>query len=207
MTLHGRARELAELDGAVRDARSRRAIVLTIGEAGIGKTALLDELRRRMSAEQILVLPGRAAEHERDVPFALVADALADHVASMHPRRIEAVDGDVPAILVGRRDTMQPGNHGPAERLRYHRALVSLLEMIGRERRFALVLDDLHSADDASRSSCCICCAGRPRWRISWRSRRGLHRCRHSCSRPCDVAPAGASWSSSRSRPTRRWRS
>ena len=150
MTLHGRARELAELDGAVRDARSRRAIVLTIGEAGIGKTALLDELRRRMSAEQILVLPGRAAEHERDVPFALVADALADHVASMHPRRIEAVDGDVPAILVGRRDTMQPGNHGPAERLRYHRALVSLLEMIGRERRFALVLDDLHSADDAS---------------------------------------------------------
>ena len=53
------------------------------------------------------MLDGRAAEHERDVPFGLVIDALDDHVATLHPRRIESVGADLAAALpsaaVGRR--------------------------------------------------------------------------------------------------------
>ena len=47
----------------------------------------------------MLVLDGRAAEHERDVPFGLVIDALDDHVATLHPRRIESVGADLAAAL------------------------------------------------------------------------------------------------------------
>ena len=43
--------------------------VLVAGEAGIGKTALLGATAERAAAAGMLVLPGRAAEHERDVPF------------------------------------------------------------------------------------------------------------------------------------------
>ena len=39
---------------------------------------------------------------------------------------------------------------GAAERFRYHRAVRALLELLGRERPVALLLDDLHWADDAS---------------------------------------------------------
>ena len=45
------------------------------------------------------MLDGRAAEHERDVPFGLVVDALDDHVATLHPRRIESVGADLAAAL------------------------------------------------------------------------------------------------------------
>ena len=43
-----------------------------------------------------------------------------------------------------------PGPARPAERFRYHRALRGLLELLGRERPVALLLDDLHWADEAS---------------------------------------------------------
>src|SRR6185436_7592399 len=44
-----------------------------------------------------------------------------------------------------------PAAHaGAAERFRYHRALRGLLELLARERPVALLLDDLHWADEAS---------------------------------------------------------
>ena len=46
--LHGRDRELAEIDGLLEGARQGRSGALVItGEPGIGKTALLDEAERR----------------------------------------------------------------------------------------------------------------------------------------------------------------
>ena len=39
---------------------------------------------------------------------------------------------------------------GAAERFRYHRAVRALLELLARERPVALLLDDLHWADEAS---------------------------------------------------------
>jgi hypothetical protein len=98
------------------------------------------------------VLDGRAAEHERDVPFGLVVDALDDHVATLHPRRIESVGADLAAVLPSAAANCDapPAVPGAGERYRSHRALRGLLEMLGRERPVALLLDDLHWADDAS---------------------------------------------------------
>src|SRR4051794_24440597 len=103
-----------------------------LGESGIGKTALLAEVARRARANGLSVLHGRGAEHERDVPFSLAIDALEDHADA----------GEIQALVTG--DVL------PAERFRHHRAVRGLLERLAERRPLALILDDLHWADDAS---------------------------------------------------------
>jgi AAA ATPase domain len=83
----GRGAELVVLDralGAV-DAGGSRALGLW-GEPGIGKSRLLGELGSRALARGHLVLAGRAAELERDVPFGLWVDALDSPVGALWGR-------------------------------------------------------------------------------------------------------------------------
>ncbi len=154
MQLVGREKELAAVERAVRDAQegSSRALGL-LGEAGIGKSALLIAAREQSREGGMLVLEGRGAEHEQDVPFGLVVDALDDHVASLHPRRVESLGPDLGAVLPAAAEHagVSPASEtSAAERFRYHRALRALIEMLARERPVTLLLDDLHWADDAS---------------------------------------------------------
>jgi DNA-binding NarL/FixJ family response regulator len=152
--LVGREKELAAVERAVRDAQegSSRALGL-LGEAGIGKSALLIAARDQSVAAGMLVLEGRGAEHEQDVPFGLVVDALDDHVATLHPRRVESIGPDLEAVLpaaAAHATAPLVSDASAAERFRYHRALRALIEMLARERPVTLLLDDLHWADDAS---------------------------------------------------------
>src|ERR671938_443661 len=100
----GRDSELALLEAAL-DAvtRGTPACVAVEGEPGIGKTRLLAELRRRAEERGWLVLAGAAAEFERDLPFAVWADALDAYVASQDLRLHElwdrAVVGDLADVL------------------------------------------------------------------------------------------------------------
>mgnify|MGYP000505799013 CR=1 FL=1 len=131
------------------------AVLALVGDAGIGKSALLQEVAAQAAERDLLLLGGRAAEHEADVPFGLVVAALDDHAGSMHARRLESVGVDLAAVLPAAADPedqggARPDEPGAAERFRYHRALRALLELIGRERPFVLVLDDVHWADEGS---------------------------------------------------------
>jgi len=131
----------------VRDGASRTLVV--VGEAGIGKSALLGELRARAEEGGMRVLEGRGAEQERDVPFALAVDALDDQIAALHPRRRAELAPEVEAVLPSA-GGIAAAPRDPSERFRYHRALGGLIEELGREGPVALILDDLHWADDAS---------------------------------------------------------
>src|SRR3954470_11951747 len=78
-TLVGRERELAELESSLdRLASGGRWVLRVVGEPGIGKSRLGAELARRAEERGFLVLEGRAAEFERDIPFGLVLDAFND---------------------------------------------------------------------------------------------------------------------------------
>ena len=153
MTLYGREAELAALrDAVAAAARGEGRAAGVLGEAGIGKSALLAAAAEDARAAGMLVLQGRAAEHERDVPFALATDALDDHVAELGPRRLEVVGPGLGAVLPS---LAEPGDlaaeaPGAAERFRLHRAIRALVELLARERPLALMLDDLHWADEAS---------------------------------------------------------
>ncbi|MGD9736773.1 MAG: AAA family ATPase [Solirubrobacterales bacterium] len=154
MQLAGRDQELGEIEAAVAAVAAGESRAIGIfGEAGIGKSALLDAVLTTAEAAGLQVLHGRAAEHEGNVPFSLVIDALDERVAAMNPSRVAAAGPDLGEVLPAAAPdpgTTPPAAAGAAERYRYHRALRSLLELLGRERPFALVLDDLHWADEAS---------------------------------------------------------
>ncbi|HEV2815503.1 MAG TPA: AAA family ATPase, partial [Solirubrobacteraceae bacterium] len=143
----GREHELAQLETALTalDGGSSPCVALE-GEAGIGKTRLLTELRELADARGHLVLSGQAAEFERDVPFSVWVDALDAYVAS---QGIEAGDDLAPLLP----SLFRAGARGEAvaeERYRTHRAARSLLETLAGSQPLVLVLDDLHWSDAAS---------------------------------------------------------
>ncbi len=156
--LVGRARELAELDQALERLAAREPwFVQIVGEPGIGKTRLLAELCRRGDARGYLVLNGRAAEFERDIPFGLIVDALNDYLAALEPATLRALDEDVLGELASIFPSLprpdRTGAQGPgegAERYRLHYAIRSVLERLTRRQPVLLALDDVHWADAAS---------------------------------------------------------
>ena len=150
MNLLARDGELEAFERAVQEVRDGASRTLVIvGEAGIGKSALLRELRARAGEAGLRVLDGRGAEQERDVPFALAVDALDDQIATLHPRRRAELAPEIEAVLPSAGGAAA-APRDPSERFRFHRALGGLIEELGRERPVALILDDLHWADDAS---------------------------------------------------------
>src|SRR5262249_25456767 len=133
--LVGRARELAELDGALAGlAGGAPWFVQIVGEPGIGKSRLLAELRERGERRGYLVLDGRAAEFERDIPFGLIVDALNDYVGALEPAVLRALDEDsvrelasiFPSLPLP--DEGSPSGGQGAERYRLHYAIRGLLE-------------------------------------------------------------------------------
>jgi DNA-binding SARP family transcriptional activator/tetratricopeptide (TPR) repeat protein len=147
----GRGDELAALDTALSQAaRGGVALVVVEGDAGIGKTTLVDAWSRVVDHEAV-VLRGRCDELGRDLPLQPVSDALADHL------RIVGAEGA--AALVGDDATTLAALLGPATgsaatvvadadaaRNRVFSALVAVLARAGSERPTALVIEDLHLA-------------------------------------------------------------
>jgi DNA-binding CsgD family transcriptional regulator len=148
----GRELELATIDGALDAlAAGTSGCVAVEGEAGIGKTRLLAELRERAERRGCLVLSGAAAEFERDLPFAVWADALDAYAASqaldLAPDLLEELAEVLPSLAPADADTRDAIAD---ERYRAHRAVRRLLAPLAGGRPLVLVLDDLHWSDDAS---------------------------------------------------------
>lgn len=146
----GRDPELERLELLLDGLSGAPACLAVEGEPGIGKTHLLGELRRRGDERRMLVLGGTAAEFERDVPFAVWADALDAYVASQDADDLAPPEAraELEAILPSLASEAQPPPVD--ERYRTHRAVRALLERIAAGRSLVLVLDDLHWADPAS---------------------------------------------------------
>src|SRR5689334_12842837 len=98
------------------------------------------------------VLRGRAAVHERSVPFGLVIDVLDEQAARVIAPRLEAAGPELAAVLpsAAADGSAAAAEAGPGERFRYHRALRLFVEMLAREQPVALLLDDVQWADEAS---------------------------------------------------------
>ncbi len=156
--LVGRDHELVELDRALDQlAGGEPWFVQISGEPGIGKSRLLAELCRRGEDRGYLVLEGRAAEFERDIPFGLIVDALNDYLASLDPAMLRALDEDalseIGSILPSLPRPQSSGSRPPgegAERYRLHYAIRNVLERLTRRQPMVLALDDVHWADAGS---------------------------------------------------------
>jgi predicted ATPase/DNA-binding CsgD family transcriptional regulator len=153
----GREPELAELDRALHRLTNRQPWVLQlVGEPGIGKSRLLAELAHRAEARRSLVLIGRAAEFEQDVPFGAIIDALNDHLGTLDSAVVRALEPQVlqelaqvfPSLSGFADDTS--ALRGQADRYRFHYALRAVLERLAARQPVLIGLDDVHWADPAS---------------------------------------------------------
>ncbi len=136
--LVGREAELAVAAAAVRELSGGRASALVIeGEAGIGKTRLVQSIIDDARSRDGAVFYGQAHPFERARPFGVAAAALDLTRRSPDPRRA-AIGG----LLVG---------EGAGDiQYRVVEEIVDMVETSCAERPVLLVVEDIHWADSAS---------------------------------------------------------
>jgi len=153
----GRDAELEAVAGVLDAvAGGARRLLVVRGEAGIGKTRLLEVVREQAVARRFVLLEGRATELESDVPLAPVVDALESGLRELPEPRLRELGEEQLRLLasvlsgVGEppADRWEPAS--AAERWRLHRAMRGLLNIFGARRPVALVLDDVHWSDPAT---------------------------------------------------------
>jgi predicted ATPase len=138
----GRETELALAAAAVRELSKGRASALAIeGEAGIGKTRLVQRIIDDARSHGLAVFCGQAHPFERTRPFGVVAAALGLSRRSSDPRRAA-----IGALLAGE------GAGAPARapgdvQYRVVEEIVDLVEASCAERPVLLVAEDIHWAD------------------------------------------------------------
>ena len=141
------------LDGL--DADARGVTLQIAGEAGIGKSRLLKELCVTARDRGHLVLSGRAAEFEGELPFGAFVDALDDWLCGLQTARLTALAGGLAAelaVVFPAFDALA-SEHPPEmqeERFRAYRAVRGLLASMARDAPVVLVLDDVQWADPGS---------------------------------------------------------
>jgi DNA-binding CsgD family transcriptional regulator/tetratricopeptide (TPR) repeat protein len=143
--LVGREAELALAAAAVHDLSEGKASVLVIeGEAGIGKTRLVDCVVDDARSRGVAVSGGQAHPFERTRPFGVVAAALSLSPRSADPRR--AAIGE---LLRGRGPGPSAAAAGDIQ-FRVVEEIVDLVESRCSESPVLLVAEDIHWADSAS---------------------------------------------------------
>jgi ATP/maltotriose-dependent transcriptional regulator MalT len=154
--LVGRADELDSLERLLDGLdRGGRGAIEVVGEPGIGKTRLLQELAVRAEVHGHLVLGGSASELEHDLPFSVFVDALDEFVRGLDREWLAVLDDQVRAELAHVFPSLwalADGREPPLlyERHRSHRAVRQLLERLAERSPLVLVLDDVQWADPAS---------------------------------------------------------
>ncbi|WP_251091939.1 helix-turn-helix transcriptional regulator [Streptomyces sp. Caat 7-52] len=147
--LIGRNEELARLMGVLERARSGAAgAVLLAGDAGVGKTRLLDEVAGRAARAGTTVVTGHCVDlGDVGLPYLPFTEILGVLAAD---ERFTAVLAAHPAVhrLLG--SGPDPAG-GPDGRLRLFEDVAGLLADLAAVAPLLLVLEDLHWADQSSR--------------------------------------------------------
>ena len=137
-TFVGRGRDLEQLEAALESAvHGRGRVALVVGEPGVGKSRLSEELIAKARADGVTVLTGRCWE-------AGGAPAYWPWVQVMRSHRPGSE-----AVLEPSEATA-PGANPESARFRLFEEVVARLIEAAREEPLVLVLDDLHAADEPS---------------------------------------------------------
>ena len=140
--LVGRSQELAALDQLVADllADGGRALLLH-GDAGIGKTTLLEALVERCG-DDVVVLRARGVETEAELAFSALADLLTPLAGGL-----SELPAPQSAALAA---ALALGPPAPGDRMAVCVATLGLLRAAATARPLMVVVDDLQWLDDAS---------------------------------------------------------
>lgn len=139
--LVGRAAELDRVDGLLAAARAARSGALVLrGDPGVGKTAVLDEARRR--ADGFLVLNARGVESESDLAFAGLHQLLRPG--------LHLIDGLPEPQAVALRRALGLDGGAAGERFAVSAAALTLLAELAETGPVLCLIDDAHWLDSPS---------------------------------------------------------
>lgn len=171
--MYGREREIALLQASFeRVADGRAEILLVSGQAGIGKSALINELQRAISSRRGLYGSGKFDRLQRNVPYSAIIAALHEVarqilaedeptlarwrstiLAALGPNGQLVIDV-VPEVegIIGRQRPVVEASL-PEARNRFQLVFQRFIRCLGRQHQpLVLFFDDLHWADAASLS-------------------------------------------------------
>ncbi|GAA1856623.1 helix-turn-helix transcriptional regulator [Myceligenerans crystallogenes] len=149
--LVGRAAELAALrDALARAGRGPGRTVVVAGEAGIGKTRLVEELTG--AADGVVVLTGQCTDSgSGPVPYAALTGILYGIVAERGAAATLAAAGPAAGALSAVAPGLVEADGDPgAERV--PEVIAGLLARLAADRPVLVVLEDLHWSDDVTRA-------------------------------------------------------
>ncbi len=141
----GRATERGVLDRLLAAATGGSgATVLIEGEAGIGKTRLVQNIVEAARRRGVSAVVGAARPFEATRPFGAVSEALHLRRGSSDARRAE-----IARLLVGE-GAQRTAPPGPDTRYRIVEEIIDLVEVQSQDAPLLLAFEDLHWADDST---------------------------------------------------------
>ena len=152
--LVGRQAEWERIVASMEDVmQGNGRLVLLSGEPGVGKTRLAQEVTLKARHWGFLVATGRCYESEQNLPYVPFLEALLTLYEQCHP----SVRAEVPRRwpYLGRLLPDQVGfipapAEGQEDQFLLFRAVTGFIEAVAQTQPVAIVLDDLHWADEAS---------------------------------------------------------
>jgi energy-coupling factor transporter ATP-binding protein EcfA2 len=153
----GREAELKQVQSTFDNAISRQgSLVMVVGEPGIGKTALCEELANYVTSRGGKTLIGHCySERSLSLPYLAFVEALGSYARSRDvidlKKEVEAGAADIARIVpeVRERLKVEPRPKGDPEEERYRlmQSIVSFLGNIASTQPLLVILEDLHNAD------------------------------------------------------------
>jgi predicted ATPase len=156
----GRARERAQLLQALERARvGAGSLVLIGGEAGVGKSRLVQETADEARRQGMTVLIGHSVDQQGAPPYLPTIEHLEEAARNLTPEALREALGEnapeiaklMPELRTRYPDIPEPVSLPPEQERRY--LLHGVAEFVGRNARrnpIALVFEDLHWADEST---------------------------------------------------------
>jgi ATP/maltotriose-dependent transcriptional regulator MalT len=147
-TFVGRAPELSAIDALLSAVCGGRAAALVVaGDAGMGKSRLVGELRRRATSAGALVAIGRTPVEGAGLPYGTVVGLVRDLRRQLGPDDIARLE-PVQRILLG--GAVDGAEAGQFARLVLFEEMLEAVDGLSAARPLVLVLEDVHWADAGS---------------------------------------------------------
>lgn len=153
----GRARQMRSLGAKLSEVMNGRgSIVMVSGEAGIGKTRMLEEFCESAIVAGATVLKGACYDGEWQAPYGAFAEAIAGHARGLEKTELASLLGKRAGIVARIAPVLHdlvddlpapPEIAGEDERFRLFDAVAQFLIAIANRGSLVLILDDLHWSD------------------------------------------------------------